>query len=164
MLTSYVCIQYRRSDLLYHMSFFRASPALPITVGPPHILWAYRLNLLNGLHIILASHLAIKGGNNGFSAVQILKKWAWQLAMLKASGPMKCAGPLNGYLIASLYGSWCNGSFPFRHVRGWKRGFQQPLTLPRRRWRDLAEALWRCRSAPMDSQGVREVICAQHCP
>ncbi len=24
---------------------------------------------------------------------------------LKASGPMKCAGPLNGYLIALLYGS-----------------------------------------------------------
>ena len=146
------------------MSFFRASPALPITVGPPHILWAYRLNLLNGVHILLASHLAIKGGNNCFFAVPILKKWAWPLAMLKASGPMKCAGPLNGYLIASLYGSGCNGSFLFSHARGWKRGFQQPLTLRRRRWRDLAEALWRCRSAPMDSQGVRKMICAQHCP
>jgi hypothetical protein len=59
------------------------------------MLWAYRQNLLNGLRIILASHLAIKGGNNGFSAVQILKKWPWQLAVLKARGPMKCAGPLN---------------------------------------------------------------------
>ena len=94
-----VCLTY---DIVRLFSLRRPQAAVPITLGPPHILWAYRLNLLNGLGIILASHLAIKGGNNGFSAVPILKKWALPLTMLKASGPMKCAGPLNGYLIASL--------------------------------------------------------------
>ena len=68
------------------------------------------------------------GRKYGFSAVQILKKWPWQLAVLKARGPMKCADPLNGYLIASLYGSGCNRSFCFGHAGGWRRGFQH---LPR---------------------------------
>ncbi len=41
-----------------------------------------------------------KVGNTVFLQFRSWKNW-----------PMKCAGPLNGYLIASLYGSGCNRSF-----------------------------------------------------
>jgi hypothetical protein len=92
------------SDLRYRMFFFRATPCCH---GPNHQgtnshavgIWADPFDQCShpgGLA------WAIKGGNNGFSAVQILKKWPWPLAMLKASGPMNFAGPLKGYLIASL--------------------------------------------------------------
>ncbi len=103
-----VCLTY---DIV--CPFILRRPAVPITLGPPPILWAYVPNLLNSMRILWASHWASKDWKYGFSAVQILKKWPWQLAILKATsrGPMKCAGPLNGYLIASLYGSGCKRSF-----------------------------------------------------
>ncbi len=48
--------------------------------------------------------------------------------MLKARGPKKFAGTLNGYLIASLYGSGCNRSFVLAMQGAGGGGFQH---LPR---------------------------------
>ena len=50
-------------------------------------------------------------------------------------------------------------------MQGLEKGVSALAALPtpcKLWWRDLAEALWGCRSPPMDSQGVQEVVCAQH--
>ena len=55
----------------------------------------------------------------------------------------------------------------FRPCKGLDEGVSALAALPpprKRWWRDLAEALWGRKLAPMDSQGVREAVCAQHCP
>ncbi len=62
---------------------------------------------------------------------------------------------------------WVQQVVIFRLCRGLEEGVSALAALPNacKRWLcDLAEALWGCRLAPMDSQGVQEVVCAQHCP
>ncbi len=63
-----VCLTYYTICL-----FSLRRPAVPITLGPPPMLWAYGLNLLIFVHILLASHRASKAGKYGFPAVPTLK-------------------------------------------------------------------------------------------
>jgi hypothetical protein len=155
------------SDLRYRMSFFTATPCCPNHPGTPsHAVgvWAKPFDLC-------AHTVGLASG-----------KQSWEILFSCSSNPEKVA-------IAARHaeGQWTNEVCrPPQWVSDsltvwiwvqqviylWPcKGLEEGLlalaalqTQRKRWWRDLVEARWGCRLAPMDSQGVREVVCAQHCP
>jgi hypothetical protein len=157
-------------DLRYRMSFFRATPCCPNHPGTPLPCCGHMGRTFWRVCASLRPRIGReKVGNTVFLQFQ---SWTIGHGRSPCWRPMDpwsthCGRPPQWVCASLILWFWVQRVLFFGPFKGLEEGisaFAALSTLRKQRWRDLEEALWGCRLAPMDSLDVREVVCAQHCP
>ena len=155
------------SDLRCHMSFFRATPCGSNHPGTPsHALDIWTDRFEQGAHSV-----GVASGEQRWEIWFFCKSYPEKMVMAARHTGGQCTHevcrPPQWVSDSLTVWIWVRQVILFRPCKGLEKGVSALAELPtprKRRWQRPQRGTGGCRFAPMDFQGVREVVCAQHRP